>query len=61
MKFDRIILNCAKFKAGGRTLIGTFIIFKIFVFVLYLFWWGGHCGPMHCDLLKAVVLPEFRC
>ena len=23
-------------------------------FVLYLFWWGGHCCPMHCDLLRSI-------
>jgi len=26
--------------------------------VLYLFWWGGHCCPMHCDLSRSIVLPR---
>ena len=25
---------------------------------LYLFWWGGHCCAMHCDLLRSIVLPR---
>ena len=24
---------------------------------LYLFWWGGHCCPMHCDLFQIYCAP----
>ena len=26
-------------------------------FILYLFWWGGHCCPMHYDLFKIYCAP----
>ena len=38
----------------GREAVTTSIVF------LYLFWWGGHCCPMHCELSRSIVLPEFR-
>ena len=22
------------------------------------FWWGGHCCPIHCNLLRSIVLPR---
>ena len=22
------------------------------------FWWGGHCCPVHCDVLRSIVLPR---
>ena len=25
---------------------------------LYLFWWGDQYSPMHCDLLRTIVLPR---
>ena len=25
--------------------------------VLYLYWWGGHCCPTHCDLFKIYCAP----
>ena len=28
----------------------------LYYLYLYLFWWGGHCCPMHCDLLRSIVL-----
>ena len=29
-----------------------------FFCILYLFWYCCHCCPMHCDLLRSVVLPR---
>ena len=31
---------------------------KAFIMLyLYLFWWGGHCCPVHCDLFQIYCAP----
>ena len=32
--------------------------FQLILLVLAFVWWGGHCCPMHCNLLRSIVLPQ---
>ena len=35
------------------------IINCICICILYMFWWGGHCCPMHCDpFFRFIVVPR---
>ena len=36
----------------------TYIRVTRWSIALYCIWWGGHCFPMHCDLLRSIVLPR---
>ena len=40
------------FRNHGKGLV------KLFYGVIVLYWWGGHCCPMHCDIFKIYCAPS---
>ena len=58
----QVVLAYKSFLGSRTSLLISITSYKSwYVYYLYLFWWGGHCCPMHCDVFKNLLCsPEFR-
>ena len=58
--FSVLVVVSVTLKSARRIMIqqvtgyitGSYIIKWVVLYCIVLYWWSGHCCPMHCDLFK---------
>ena len=57
--YSRVFQNLGNKPSHEKFLISlsNLLIHCIVLYCIVLYWWGGHCCPMHCDLSKIYWAP----